>query len=159
MSNLVTTRKNGSMANTNSNGLNYPTWSSWIDEVFNREIPSVFTSNFNTGITLPKVNIRETKDAYFVDMAVPGLKKSDFQIDLDNKVLSISTQMEESNEQKEDNFTRREFGYSSFKRSFSLPETVNEDDINAEYADGVLSIHLPKKEEAIQKPSRTIKIS
>ena len=125
MSNLVTTRKNGSMANTNSNGLTFPTWSSWIDEVFNRDMPSVFTSNFNTGMTLPKVNIRETKDAYFVDMAVPGLKKSDFLIELDNQALSISTELEESHEQQEENFTRREFGYSSFKRSFSLPETVN----------------------------------
>jgi len=159
MNNLVTTRKNGSMANTNSNGLTSPTWSSWLDEVFNRDLPSVFTSNFNTGITLPKVNIRETKDAYFVDMAVPGLKKSDFHIDIENQVLSISTEMEESNEHQEDNFTRREFGYSSFKRSFSLPETVNENDIKAEYSDGVLSIHLPKKEEAIQKPPRSIKIS
>ncbi len=159
MSNLVTTRKNGSLANTNSNGLTFPTWSSWIDEMFNRDLPSVFTTNFNTGITLPKVNIRETKDAYFVDMAVPGLKKNDFHIDIDNKVLSISAEMEENSEQQEENFTRREFGYSSFKRSFSLPETVKEDDIKAEYTDGVLSIHLPKKEEAIQKPARRIKIS
>ena len=159
MSNLVTTRKNGSLANTNSNGLTFPTWSSWIDEMFNRDLPSVFTSNFNTGITLPKVNIRETKDAYFVDMAVPGLKKNDFHIDLDNQVLSISTEMEENNEQQEENYTRREFGYASFKRSFSLPETVKEDAIKAEYTEGVLSIHLPKKEEAIQKPAKRIKIS
>jgi len=159
MSNLVTTRKNGSMANTNSNGLTFPTWSSWIDEVFNRDMPSVFTSNFNTGMTLPKVNIRETKDAYFVDMAVPGLKKSDFLIELDNQALSISTELEESHEQQEENFTRREFGYSSFKRSFSLPETVKVDNIKAEYIDGVLSIHLPKKDEAIRKPVRSIKIS
>ncbi|MGB5820832.1 MAG: Hsp20/alpha crystallin family protein [Saonia sp.] len=158
MSNLATTR-NRSMANTNSNGLTSPMWPSWIDEMFNRDLPSVFTSNFNTGITIPKVNIRETSDAYFVEMAVPGLKKSDFHIDLDNQVLSISTETEESNENQEDNFTRREFGYSSFKRSFSLPETVNEDNIKAEYTDGVLNIHLPKKEEAIQKPARSIKIS
>ena len=158
MNNLVTTRNTGSKANKNSNGLTYPTWSSWLDDVFNRDIQSVFNSNFNTGLTLPKVNIRESKDAYFVDMAVPGLKKSDFHIDLDNKVLSISTEMEENNEQQE-GFTRREFGYSSFKRSFSLPETVNEEKIKAEYNDGVLSIHLPKKEEAIQKPARSIKIS
>ena len=159
MSNIVTTRKNGSKANTNSNSLTFPTWSSWIDEVFNRDLPSVFNANFNAGLTLPKVNIRETKDAYFVDMAVPGLKKSDFQIELDNKLLSISTEVEEKNELQEENFTRREFGYSSFKRSFSLPETIKEDAIKAEYKDGVLSIHLPKKEEAKQKPSRSIKIS
>lgn len=159
MSNLVTTKRNGSMANKNSNGLTFPTWSSWIDEVFNRDVPTIFTSNFNTGMTLPKVNIRETKDAYFVDMAVPGLKKSDFVIDLENQVLSISTEIEEQHQHQEENYTRREFGYSSFKRSFSLPETVNEDAIQAEYNNGVLSIHLPKKEEAIQKPARSIEIS
>ncbi len=159
MSNLVTTRKKRSLANTNSHGLTSTMWPSWIDEVFNMELPSIFTSNFNTGLTLPKVNIRETKEAYFVDMAVPGLKKTDFHIDLDNQLLSISTELEESNEQREANFTRREFEYSSFKRSFSLPETVNEHDIKAEYNDGILSIHMPKKEKAIQKPARSIKIS
>lgn len=158
MSNLVAT-KNGSVAKPNSNGLTFPIWSSWIDELFNRDLPTVFTSNFNTGITLPKVNIRETKDSYYVDMAVPGLKKSDFTIDLDNQILSISAETQNENQETEDNYTRREFGYASFKRSFSLPETINEDKIKAEYKEGVLSIHLPKKDEAVQKPARNIKIS
>lgn len=157
MSNLVA-NNNGSVAKQNSNGLTFPTWSNWIDEFFNHDLPSVFTSNFNTGITLPKVNIRETKDSYFVDMAVPGMKKEDFQIDLDNQMLSISTEMKEENEHQEVNHLCREFGYSSFKRTFSLPETINEDKIKAEYREGILSIHLPKKDEAKQKPARTIKI-
>lgn len=156
MSNLVAT-KNGGAANNNSNGLTFPTWSNWIDEFFNKDLPAVFSSNFNSGITLPKVNIRENKDSYFVDMAVPGLKKEYFQIDLDNQILSISAELEEIKEQ--DEYVRREFGYDSFKRSFSLPETVNENKIKAEYSDGILSIHLPKKDEAKQKPARTIKIS
>lgn len=158
MSNLVNVPKNGSLANTNSN-LNFPNLSSWLDDIFNRDLPSVFTSNFNTGITLPKVNIKETADAFMVEMAVPGLKKSDFHLDLDNQVLSISTETKEENELQEDNYTRREFGYSSFKRTFTLPESVNEEKINANYKDGILSILLPKKEEAKQKPPRTIKIS
>ncbi|WP_062052988.1 Hsp20/alpha crystallin family protein [Aquimarina longa] len=158
MSNLVNVPKNGGLANTNSN-LNFPNWSSWLDDIFNRDLPSVFTSNFNTGITLPKVNIKETADAFMVEMAVPGLKKSDFHLDLDNQVLSISTETKEENELQEDNYTRREFGYSSFKRTFTLPESVNEEKINANYKDGILNILLPKKEEAKQKPSRTIKIS
>ncbi|WP_289062223.1 Hsp20/alpha crystallin family protein [uncultured Zobellia sp.] len=158
MSNLVNV-KNGGFANSNYNNLSLPSWSSWIDEVFNRDFPLVVTSNFNLGMTLPKVNIRETKDAYVVDMAVPGLKKSDFEIDIDNKVLSITSEVEESNEHKDDNYIQREFGYSSFKRSFTLPETVKEDKIKAGYKEGVLTIHLPKKEEAIQKPPRSIKIS
>ena len=158
MSTLVNVPKNGSLSNVNS-GLNYSTWSNWIDSFFNNELPSVFTSNFNTGMTLPKVNIKETGDAYVVEMAVPGLKKSDFQIDLDNHVLSISTEMKEENEQKEDNYTRREFGYSSFKRTFTLPDSVDDSKIDAKYEDGILNIHLPKREEAKQKPARTIKIS
>ncbi|KJD32056.1 heat-shock protein [Tamlana nanhaiensis] len=158
MSNLINVPKNGSLSSTNSN-LNFPSWSSWIDEIFNRDLPSVFTSNFNTGMTLPKVNIRETSDAYFVDMAVPGMKKSDFEINLEDQLLSISTQVNEENQFEDENFNRREFGYASFKRSFTLPETVNEDKIKARYNDGILSIHLPKKEEAKQKPPKQITIS
>jgi HSP20 family protein len=158
MSNLVSVPKNGGLAKTDSNA-NFPNLSNWLDDIFNRDLPSVFTSNFNTGITLPKVNIKETADSFIVDMAVPGLKKSDFQIHLDNQVLSISTETTEENEQKQENYTRREFGYSSFKRSFNLPESVNDEKINANYNEGILSILLPKKEEAKQKPARSIKIS
>lgn len=158
MSTLVNVPKNGNLVNSNS-GLTMPIWSRWIDEMFNTDLPSVFTSNFNTGISLPKVNIKETEDAYFVEMAVPGLKKSDFHINLDNQLLSISTEVKVDNEQKEENYTRREFGYSSFKRSFTLPETIDDTKIDASYKDGILSIKLPKKEEARRKPSRAIKIS
>ncbi len=158
MSNLATVPKNGSLANRNSNQ-NFPLVSTWLEDIFNRDLPSVFTSNFNTGITLPKVNIKETPDAFIVEMAVPGLKKSDFQIDLDNDVLSISSEIKEESEHKENNYTRREFGYSSFKRTFTLPESVNDEMINARYENGILNIHLPKKEEAKQKPARSIKIS
>ena len=158
MSNLVNVPKNGGLVNTNSN-TNFPNWSNWLDDIFNRDLPSVFTSNFNTGISLPKVNIKETADAFIVEMAVPGLKKSDFHIDLDNQVLSISTESTEENEHTEENYTRREFGYASFKRTFTLPESVNDEKINAKYNDGILSVHLPKKEEAKQKPARSIEIS
>ncbi|CDF79527.1 small heat shock protein [Formosa agariphila KMM 3901] len=158
MSNVVSVPKNGSLANRNSNQ-NFPTLSTWLDDVFNRDLPSVFSSNFNTGMTLPQVNIKETADAFVVDMAVPGLKKSDFHIDLDNQLLSISTEVKEENEHKEDNYTRREFGYSSFKRTFTLPESVNDEKINATYKEGILCVTLPKKEEAKQKPARSITIS
>ena len=159
MSNLASVPKKGSLVNSNSNQ-NFPTLSNWLDDIFNRDlIPSVFTSNFNTGITLPKVNIKETANDFAVEMAAPGLKKSDFQIEIDNQVLSISTETKEENERKEENYTRREFGYSSFKRTFTLPKSVNADKINASYNEGILSILLPKKEEAKQKPARSIKIS
>ena len=159
MNALMTVPKNGGLTRTTNSATHLPTWSSLLDDFFNRDLTSVFSQNFNTGISLPKVNIKETADAYFVEMAVPGLKKSDFQIDLQNQVLSISTEVEEKSEEKEENYTRREFGYSSFKRSFTLPETVDEEKIKADYKEGILSIHLPKKEEAKQKPPRNIKIS
>jgi len=156
MSNLVSVPKNGSLAKST---LDFPTWSDWIDNFFSSDLPSVFTSNFNTGMTLPKVNIRETAEAFQVEMAVPGMKKSDFHINLDNQLLSISTELKQEEERKEENYTRREFGYSSFKRTFTLPESVDDSKIKASYIDGILNIHLPKKEEAKQKPARTIKIS
>ena len=124
MSSLINVPKNGSLVNSNSNQ-NFPSLSNWFDDIFNRDLPSVFSSNFNTGISLPKVNIKETPEAFVVEMAVPGLKKSDFQIDIDNHVLSISSQREEENEHKEENYSRREFGYASFKRTFTLPESVD----------------------------------
>lgn len=158
MSNLVSVPKNGNLANTNSNA-NYSNVSTWLDDIFNRDLPSVFTSNFNTGMSVPKVNIKETADAFMVEVAVPGLKKSDFKLDLDNQVLTISTESKEENEHKEENYTRREFGYSAFKRTFTLPDSVNDEKINANYTDGILSVLLPKKEEAKQKPARSIKIS
>lgn len=158
MSNLVSVPKNGSLTNRNSSQ-NIPTLSNWFDDFFNRDLPSVFSSNFNTGITLPKVNIKETADAFIVEMAVPGLKKSDFQIDIDNQVLSISTESNVEDKQEEENYTRREFGYSSFKRTFTLPESVDDEKINARYNEGILNIFLPKKEEAKQKPARNIKVS
>ncbi|QFZ54093.1 Hsp20/alpha crystallin family protein [Oceanihabitans sp. IOP_32] len=158
MSNLVNVPNNRGLAKTNSNS-NFPSLSNWLDDVFNRDLPSVLTSNFNTGITLPKVNIKETTDAFEVEMAVPGLKKSDFKLDVDNDVLSISTEITEEKEDKNDHYTRREFGYSSFKRSFTLPESVDDDKIEAHYKEGILSVILPKKEEAKQKSARRIEIS
>ena len=139
--------------------MHFPSWSDLLDDDFNRDFPSVINSNFNSGMTLPKVNIKESADAFTVEMAIPGLKKSDFHIDIENQSLCISTEIKQENEQSEENYTRREFGYSSFKRTFSLPESVDDDKIDAKYSDGILSILLPKKEEAKQKPPRTINIS
>ena len=158
MSNLATLPKNGSLANKNT-ASNFPLISTWFDDFSLSEFPSLFSSNFNTGISLPKVNIKEVSDAFIVEMAVPGLKKSDFNINLENNILSISAELKEENEQNNEGYTRREFGYSSFKRTFTLPETVNDSQINASYNEGILHVHLPKKEEAKQKPPRTIKIS
>ena len=158
MNNLVSVPKNGSLANSNLNQ-NRPMLSNWLEDIFNRDLPSVFTSNFNTGMTLPKVNIKETADAFMVEMAVPGLEKSDFHVAIDNQLLSIATDTKTEKEYKDEHYTRREFGYSSFKRTFTLPESVNDEHINASYTDGILNVLLPKKEEAKQKPARSINIT
>lgn len=162
MNSLVKSPKNGSLANTESRlPGSFPAWSSWIDELFHNDLPTIFKSNFNTGLSLPKVNIQETADAYHVDMAVPGMKKSDFNIEVDNQILSISSEVKKEGEHGDDNqnYTRREFGYASFSRSFTLPESINESKIEASYHEGILSIMLPKKEEAKRLPARKIKIS
>jgi HSP20 family protein len=97
---------------------------------------------------MPSVNIVENKDNYRVAVAAPGLKKEDFKIDIDGNVLTISSEKEEEKKESEEKYTRREYSYSAFSRSFTLPEDVNKEAIEARYADGVLNISLPRKEEA-----------
>lgn len=111
------------------------------------------------GATLPAVNIKDTKDSYIVEVAAPGMKKDDFKIKLDNNQLIISSEKETKEEEHEEDYTRKEFSYESFQRSFNLPQSAVADNISAKYSDGVLNITIPKKEEAKQKPSREIKIS
>jgi HSP20 family protein len=108
--------------------------------------------------TLPAVNIADNDESFVIEFAVPGLKKEDFKVNLDNNVLTVSSEREESNEEKETNYTRREFNYTAFQRSFTLPDSANGDKISAEYKDGVLKIEIPKKEEAKVKPVREISI-
>ena len=160
MSGLIPTTKNGN-SKTASLGFNMlPAFPSWIDEVINKNFGTEFMSNFNTGMTLPAVNVLDTANDYLVEMAVPGLKKSDFNISIDNLLLSISAEVKSEYENVDnENYTRREFGYSSFKRSFTLPEFIDESKIKAKYNEGILSIELPKKEEAKPKPPKTIKVS
>lgn len=160
MSGLIPTTKNGNNK-TASLGFNMlPGFPSWIDEVINKNFGTEFMSNFNRGITLPAVNVLDTANDYLVEMAVPGLKKSDFDINIDNHVLSISAEVKSEYEDVEnESFTRREFGYSSFKRTFTLPESVETDKISAKYEDGILKVTLPKREEAKKKPLKNIKVS
>ncbi len=99
-------------------------------------------------LTVPQVNITENKEEYMVSLAAPGMKKADFKIDVDGNMLTISSQREENIEEKDKRFTRKEYSYSSFSRSFSLPDEVNKEKIEARYEDGVLKLSLPRKEEA-----------
>lgn len=103
-------------------------------------------------MTVPPVNITENKDDYLVSLAAPGMKRDDFKIDVDGNMLTISSENEENKEEKDKRFTRREYSYSSFSRSFTLPDEVNKEKIEAKYEDGVLKLTLPRKEEA-KKPA------
>jgi HSP20 family protein len=98
-------------------------------------------------ITTPAVNIKENKNNYEVSVAVPGLKKNDINIDVEENMLTISCEKEESKEEKDERYTRKEYNYTSFSRSFTLPEEVIKEKIEAAYEDGVLRITLPKTEE------------
>lgn len=129
---------------------------SLMDELFR---PDWMGGIQNSGMTVPPVNIRETDMNYEVELSAPGKQKEDFNIEVDNGMLTISSEFKSENTSEEGKFTRREFQCSSFKRSFTLPETVNEDEINASYESGILKITLPKREEALPKPKRAIQIS
>jgi HSP20 family protein len=126
-----------------------------MNEVFK---PDWFGGIENFGNSFPAVNIRENERDFEVEIAVPGKKKEDFNIEVDNNVLTVSLEYKKEEEVKEDNYTRREFSFNSFKRAFTLPETVNVEKINASYTDGILRFTLPKKEEALPKPKRLIEI-
>ena len=160
MNNLITIPKNGSLARTaKKRSTNFPSMMNLFDDLMYGDFPTVFSSNYSDGLSMPKVNIRELDDSFSIEMAVPGMKKSDFEVNLDNNTLSISAKTESNESENENGYTRREFSYSSFNRNFILPETVDESKIDAKYEDGILKIVLPIKEEAKQKPSRIINIS
>ncbi|MCF6169689.1 MAG: Hsp20/alpha crystallin family protein [Bacteroidales bacterium] len=128
------------------------------EDLFNNDVFN-FPSFVARGTTVPAVNISETDNDYTVEMAVPGMKKSDFNINLDHNSLTISSQQQVEKEEKAKNFTKKEFSYRSFERSFTLPETVDQEKISAKYTDGVLKVVLPKKEEAKAQPAKMIKVS
>ncbi|RDI13271.1 Hsp20/alpha crystallin family protein [Flavobacterium sp. AG291] len=133
----------------------------FFDDIFGRELFNWENNNFSsTSTTLPSVNIKETADSYEVEVAAPGMEKSDFNITLDGNLLTISSVREHKQTTQQENFTRREFSYQSFQRSFELPkDVVDEEHITASYENGLLLLTVPKKEEAKQKPPRMIEIS
>jgi HSP20 family protein len=95
-------------------------------------------------VNLPAINIVEDEKEFKVEMAAPGFSKKDFKVKIENDSLIISAEKKEEKKEEDKDFKRREFNYSSFERAFSLPESINEDNINAQYADGILKLTLPK---------------
>jgi HSP20 family protein len=121
--------------------------------------PDWFGGMENTHSNVPSVNIKESETGFELELAIPGFKKDDFKVEIDDSVLTISAEMNSDKETEDSNYTRREFSISSFKRAFILPETIDEVKINANYEDGILRLSLPKKEEALPKPKRMIEIA
>jgi len=132
------------------------TFDKFVDEFFNRSIGQFVGSD--SLMSQPSVNVRETDNEFTVELAAPGLQKSDFNINIEDDSLIISAEQKQEHEEKEEKFTRREFNYTAFRRQFRLPETIDAEGIEAAYENGVLNITLPKKEEAKPQPARVIEV-
>ncbi|HYG18774.1 MAG TPA: Hsp20/alpha crystallin family protein [Ohtaekwangia sp.] len=146
-----------------NNGNLFPAMPSLLNDLFTDDWFNSSLSNWkSSGATLPAVNVRETNDDFQIEVAAPGMKRDDFKVELDNNVLTVSSQREDRQEEKDaqGNYTRREFSYQAFQRSFSLPtEKVEGDNIVARYADGILHITVPKKENAKVRPAKQIAVA
>ena len=139
----------------------FPSIPSLFDRFFEGDWMDWSNMNFaGTNSTLPAVNVKENENDYQINVAAPGMKKSDFKINYDNGRLTISSEIKEEKEDKDEKYSRREFSYQSFQRTFTIPETVVDGEkIAAKYNDGILYITLPKREEVKPKPAKEIKIS
>jgi len=139
----------------------YPSLPSLFDRFFDGELMDWNRSNYSsTDTTLPAVNVKENDNEFLIDVAAPGLKKEDFKLHYDNGCLTISSEKKNEVEEKDgEKITRREFSYQSFKRSFTVAETVvDAEKIAANYENGILHITLPKREEVKPKPAKEIAI-
>jgi HSP20 family protein len=127
-----------------------------MNDLFDDDFLPVFTNRTDS---MPAVNIREDEKNYILELAIPGSDKKDLKIDINEDVLTVSSETKKETEDDKDGYKRKEFSYSSFCRSFFIPENVNRDKIDANYKDGVLAIALPKQEEDKKKLTKQIKIS
>lgn len=134
---------------------------SLVSDFFDTDLLSPELFNFEGSMVskLPSVNITEGDKNFKIELAAPGFEKKDFKIEADNGLLTISSEKEKEDKEETDNYRRREFSYSSFRRSFQLPENSIQDKIEAKYENGVLKLTLPKKEISISKPKKEIKIA
>lgn len=129
-----------------------PVLHNWMDDFFNNSVGNAL--NNDTSALRPDVNVKETDDAYIMEVAAPGLEKSDFNIQVEDGSLTLSAERKTENEDEGEKYLRREFQYTSFSRSFHLPENVKFDKIEAKYVDGVLHVHVPKAQPTIATPRR-----
>ena len=127
------------------------------DDFFNDSFFSGFGTQSQKNSS-PAVNVVDEDDAFRIEVAVPGMSRKDIRIDLEDNVLTISSEREVEKEEKKRQYMRREFNFSAFKRSFELPETVNIEKIQAKHDAGILNIVLPKREEVVSKAPKQIEI-
>lgn len=126
------------------------------DRMWNK---GLMNADFWNGKTVePALNIKETDDHFEIELAAPGFSKKDFNVTIEDGCLNVSAEKKETSEEKEDEYTRREFNYSAFERSLMLPESVKEEEIKAKYNDGILSFRVMKKEEAKKRPPKVIEV-
>jgi len=128
----------------------------YMGSIFDDDFFPVMSNNVSS---MPAVNIKEDDKEFMLDLAVPGIDKKDLKIDINEDVLTISSETKNESEENKDGYKRKEFSYTSFCRSFQIPENVNREKIEANYKDGILSVSLPKFEEEKNKISRQVKIS
>lgn len=148
----IVKRNNGSLIPANPRSL--------FDDFFNRELFNWGNNNFSSSqTTLPSVNIKDLNDAFEVEVAAPGMNREDFKITLNGNVLTISSSKEDKDEERTETFTRREFSYKSFQRSFELAkEVIDDENIEARYENGVLRLTIPKKNSGKTETSRLIEV-
>ena len=144
---------------------NFPTsFNTWMDDVFGKDFRGQDFSGLmeklgRMGTSVPAANIHETPEMYALELAAPGMQKDDFQIALKDQMLTISSEKKQENEEKEKNMIRREFSFSSFSRSFHLPEDIDAEKIAAQYENGVLQVSIPRKERKQADQGRKISVN
>lgn len=136
---------------------NEPVFPDLINRFFNDDFDNYFGKR-NCGF-IPAANVLEKDDAFEIEFAVPGMNKEDFKINVENNVLAVTSEKEITKEEKEMNFTRKEFSYGAFTRSFTLPKSIDIEKIDAAYENGILKVKLPKREETKTQATRVINIS
>lgn len=138
---------------TKSNG--FPSFRAMMEDFWNPE--GFFNQIANKNELLPAVNIKNKKNEYQIEVAVPGFKKEDFEVTVENGILNISAATSTDNEELTDEYTRREFSMSSFSRSFGLPDDTSDDQVKANYKDGLLKLTIKKSQEK-KLPAKKVKI-
>ena len=131
---------------------------SWVENLFTDTSDFLKNWDFDKEMDVPAMNVKEEPDAFFIEVAAPGMKKEDFKIEMDSGVLKISAKSEEKKEEKERNYVRREFSFRNFNRSFWLPENIKSEGIIAAYDQGMLKLTLPKVNKAPASITKEIPI-